>query len=214
MQTTILDSNVILIEIIDNGIHVNSYSTYQFFLVSEGIILRARANSIDVKSYQSFYENGPMSDIQRSIDLLYSTGARIIVVAAEGPSQLAALTVAAHSGYINNETVWISLDFDRNSLYPSIKSFNDIIERRRNNTDVIPDVYTKVATTTKNNKSDLLSMIDPVEYAARITPNMTPIDYNNTFSGGVFTMDAMKELPGYAPFDEFLDKWSHLDPAM
>jgi hypothetical protein len=193
-------------------------------LVFENIVMKARINDIHVKAYQSFYENGPKSDIKKSLDALSATGARVIFVAAEGTAQLAALTIAAHSGYINNDTVWITIDVDTNTLFAAVNDYNSILARRANNTDIVPSIYdtTSIDEVSSNStksslalkKQSLSNLIDPVEYAARATSNFNQIDFNSTFSGGVFTFDVLKELPGYPPFDTFLDKWSHLDPAM
>ena len=193
-------------------------------IVSESVVMKARLAGIHIKSYQLFYEEGPKSNIKKSIDTLMASGARVIFIAAEGPAQLAAMTVAAHSGYINNNTVWITTDTITSTLSAAISDFNSIVERRANNTDVIPTFYNmptddngsgSLTNETKAvQRQSLLDMIDPVEYAARQVKNLTTINYEETFSGGVFMFDVLKELPGYAPFDAFLNKWSQLDPAM
>jgi basic membrane lipoprotein Med (substrate-binding protein (PBP1-ABC) superfamily) len=186
-------------------------------------MMKARRSGIRVKSYQSFYEEGPKSDIKKSIDTLAATGVRVIFIAAEGAAQIAAMTIAAHSGYINDDTVWITVDADTNTLFAAVNDYNSILERRANGTDVVPAIYDAVSTDAQSNNTksskesktqSLINLIDPVEYAARSATNLQPINYNATFSGGVFTFDVLKELPGYAPFDAFLDKWSKLDPSM
>ncbi|CEP13767.1 hypothetical protein [Parasitella parasitica] len=192
--------------------------------LSENVVIKARMHGIHVKSYLSFYDDGSISDIKKSLDTLKASGVRVIFVAAEGPAQMAAMTIAAHSGYINDKMVWITINADTDTLFAAVNDYNAILARRANNTDVVPDVYKTVANddsllnTTKSGraskKQDLLDLIDPVEYGARTTNNFTQIDFNSTFSGGVFTFDVLKELPGYPPFDAFMDKWSHLDPAI
>ncbi|KAI9257749.1 periplasmic binding protein-like I [Helicostylum pulchrum] len=192
--------------------------------LSENVVMKARANGIHIKSYQSFYDEGPKSDIKNSIDALASTGVRIVFIAAEKSAQLAALTVAAHHGYINNNTVWITVDTDPNELHKAVMKFNTIIEQRFNKTDIVPEVYNSSlvdilpsdnAPGSKTVKKQLLSdVIDPIEYAARLTNSLVPIDYSNVFSGGVFIINNLRELTGYPPFDHFIDKWSHLDPSM
>lgn len=191
------------------------------YVVSETIVMKARIRGVQIRSYQSFYEDGPKSDIEKSLNLLAATGARVIFVAAEGTAQIAALTVAAHSGLINNDTVWITIDADTDTLFAAVNDYNSILARRANNTDVIPSIYQVASVNESSTRADqtlkkqtVIDLIDPVEYAARSTNNFTLIDFNKTFSGGVFTFDTLKELPGYPPFDTFLDKWSHLDPAM
>lgn len=185
--------------------------------------MKARAHGIHIKSYQSFYEEGPKSDVKKSIDALASTGVRIVFIAAEGSAQLAAMTVAAHNGNINNSTVWIAIDTDANALVSAVNSFNTVLARRANNTDIIPNIYNaeSIETPIKSGKDSktasrqsMLDSIDPVEYAARLTTILTPINYEEVFSGGVFIIDSLRELSGYKPFDTFLDKWSRLDPDM
>lgn len=184
--------------------------------------MKARQAGIHVKSYQQFYEDGPKSEIKKSLDTFMASGVRVVFVAAEGASRLAAMTVAAHNGYINNDTVWITTDLDTETLFAAVNDFNAILERRANNTDVVPKIYGQALDAPSNSteekktlkKQSLINLIDPVEYSARAATNFTQINYNATFSGGVFMFDVLKELPGYPPFDKFLDKWSRLDPAM
>ncbi|KAI8640133.1 hypothetical protein BD408DRAFT_445423 [Parasitella parasitica] len=192
--------------------------------LSENVVMKARMHDIHVKTYLSFYDDGPKSDIKKSLDMLVATGVRVIFVAAENAAQMAVLTIAAHSGYINDKTVWITINADTNTLFAAVKDYNAILGRRANNTDVVPAIYKTAfaddasSNTTKSDrasrKQSLIDLIDPVEYGARTTNNFTQIDFNSTFSGGVFTFDVLKELPGYPPFDTFLNKWSHLDPAI
>lgn len=173
--------------------------------------MKARISGIHVKSYQSFYEDGAKSDIRKSLDALLSTGARIIFVAAEGEAQLAAMTLAAHAGYINNDTVWLTTDMDVGDLYKAVMNFNSIIEKRINHTDIVPaiDDTDQESLITKKQTG-----FGPIEYAARMAANLTTISYNKTFSGGLFIFETLNELPGYAPFDDFLGKWSKLNPVM
>lgn len=181
--------------------------------------MKARQRGIHVKTYQSFYEEGPKSNIEKSIDALASSGARVIFIAAEGVAQMAALTVAAHKGYINDNTVWITINADTNTLYAAVNDYNAILSRRANNTDIVPEIYhmdmdSATQSSRSKKKQSMLDLIDPVEYAARTTTDLNPIQYNKTFAGGVFLFDTLKELPGYTPFEDFVHKWSHLDPAM
>ncbi|KAI8084342.1 periplasmic binding protein-like I [Gilbertella persicaria] len=174
--------------------------------LSENIVLKARLNGIQVKSYQSFYDNGPQSDIQKSLDTFMSTGAHIILVAAQGDAQTAVMTVAAHRGYMNNNNVWITMDTDAHTLYSAVQDYNSILEKRANHINVVPEQ--------QNMTRALKSTIDPVTYAARAATDLNPIDYHASFSGGIFLLDILKNLTGYDPFDQFIDKWSHLDPTM
>ncbi|KAI8989372.1 periplasmic binding protein-like I [Pilobolus umbonatus] len=187
--------------------------------LSENIVMKARLNGIRVRSYQPFYEKGAKSDIKKAIDSLISTGVRIIYLAAEGSAQLAALTVAAHNGYMNDDNVWITTDTDATVINSAINVFNSILKKRVDHTDIIPAIYNEIDdsftdNTKSSKKQNDLNLIDPVEYYARSTLDLHPIDYNQSFAGGIFIIDFLKELPGYPPFDQFLDKWSHLDPIM
>jgi hypothetical protein len=100
---------------------------------------------------------------------------------------------------------------DIDDLYKAVLNFNSIIEKRVNHTDIIPtleETDQDSAITKKQNSSG------PIEYAARMAANLTTINYNKTFSGGVFSFETLNELPGYEPFDDFLGKWTQLDPIM
>lgn len=182
--------------------------------VSESVVMKARLNGISVKSYQSFYEDGPKSDIRKSLDTLMSTGVRIIFIAAEGDALLTAFTLAAQAGYINKDTVWITTDTDTNDLFHAVQNFNTILEKRANHTDIVPTNYTVADDPFKLKKILDVESVDPIAYAARMTSNLTTISYNQTFSGGVFIFEALNQLSGYEPYDIFHEKWANLDPRM
>ncbi|KAI9018770.1 periplasmic binding protein-like I [Phycomyces nitens] len=180
--------------------------------LSENTIMKARMRGITVKTYQSFYEDGPTSDIQHSIDTLMQSEARIIIIAAEGKALTTALTVAANSGYINDSSVWLMFGETSAPLIEAIDRFNRVIAQRIRAPDSIQTVVRYAGLTGLNQKTS--QAVDPAEYAARVTTYIRPIDFNTTFSGGVFMFKSRMGLTGYPPFDEFMDKWSRLDPKM
>ncbi|ORZ15702.1 periplasmic binding protein-like I [Absidia repens] len=171
--------------------------------LSKDIIMKARDHNIAIIGYQSFFDGEPTSNIQNSVDSLMETGARVIFVAATDDAPLAALVTAAHSGYINNDNVWLTIGVDTNELHQSVLSFNNILSLRANNSSEI----------THSNSSNS-SGVDALTYVAQTTQKLTPIQYNSSFSGGVFGFDAIVSLPGYPPFDNFLQKWASLDPSL
>lgn len=174
--------------------------------------MQAKKSDISIKGYQSFYDLGPISDIKSSIDALMSTGARIIVLAStDQDAMITSLILAAHSGYINNDNVWITIGIeDATVLKQAVNKFNDILTLRNNNNNTqlppLPNINT--------NDKKALAKIDPIIYAARTTNDLTPIQYNDAFSGGIFTFSSASAIPNYPPFEQFLEKWSMLDPTM
>ncbi|KAG0178684.1 hypothetical protein DFQ29_003128 [Apophysomyces sp. BC1021] len=157
--------------------------------LSESLVAKAKMQGIRVLAYEEFYKEGPNSDIQASIDTVMKAGARIVFLAAEDDAQLAALTVAANAGYINNETVWITTGTITDELNQAVNLFNNVIRARINNTD---HRQSKTA----------------IDYAARRTNTLNPIEYNSTFSGGLFTFETRSNLTGYPPFDNFVGEWA------
>jgi hypothetical protein len=158
--------------------------------------MKARTYNIAVKGYQPFLDHGPKSNVNRSIDTLMATGARIILVAATDDTAVAALVTAAHNGYFNKDTVWLAIRTDTDALWQAVISFNHALSLRNN--------------TGPTNST----AVDPIVRMAEMTQDTTPIQYNSTFSGGVFIFDSVVNLPGYAPFDQFLQRWASLDPSM
>ncbi|KAI8343028.1 periplasmic binding protein-like I [Chlamydoabsidia padenii] len=163
--------------------------------LSKDIIMKARTYNINVKGYQLFLNRGQKGNVQKSIDTLMSTGARIIFVAAMDDALTTALVAAANKGHINKDTVWLTIGADTNELLQSVNKFNHALSLRTNNVQnsTNPDSIIRLAETTHNT---------------------TPINYNSTFSGGVFIFNSIVNLPGYAPFDQFLQKWASLDPTI
>ncbi|KAI8097085.1 periplasmic binding protein-like I [Halteromyces radiatus] len=183
--------------------------------LSTDVIMKARAHNIIIKGYQSFYDHGPTSDIQSSIDTLMATGARVIFVAAADDAPMAALIVAAHSGYINNDNVWLTIGIQSDSLQQNVINFNNIISTRADSAEWTSQSSASQSSASQSSaSSSVLPNIDPVLYAANTTRKLTHIEYNSTFSGGVFSFESIMSLPGYPPFDQFLQRWSSLDPAM
>ncbi|KAF7729898.1 hypothetical protein EC973_003632 [Apophysomyces ossiformis] len=175
--------------------------------LSQNMIMKARTQGIKVTSYQTFYSDGPVSDVQTSVETLMATGSRIILLAAENDAQLTALTVAAHLGYINNDTVWITFGENTDALWNAVDRFNSVITRRINHVNIYNN-------TNGNNTYQWMTNVDPIEYAANSTAVLNTIAFNSTFAGGVFMFRYRLNLTGYAPYDEFMRKWAKLDPAM
>ncbi|KAI8145338.1 periplasmic binding protein-like I [Fennellomyces sp. T-0311] len=164
--------------------------------LSESLIMKSKFKGIQVKAYQKFYDNGPESDIRASIDMLMNSGIQIVFVAAEGDAQLAVFSIAGHMGYVNNNTVWMGMGRITDELFEAVNQFNTVLDER---------VHVSKPIVQKNNTT-------AITYAAQTTSNLQPISFNDTFSGGVFLFDATLDLSGYPPYDQFVDKWSHLDP--
>ncbi|ORZ05093.1 periplasmic binding protein-like I [Absidia repens] len=177
--------------------------------LSKDIIMKAHNHNIVIKGYQPFFDHGTTSDIQLSVDRLMATGARVIFVAALDDAPLAALTVAAQRNYINKDTVWLTIGVDSNLLQQSVNTYNNILSLRAQGNDINADNISY-----DNKSSTSSTQIDHLVYAAKTSQNLTLIQYNSTFSGGVFAFKSMISLPGYAPFDHFLQKWASLDPAL
>lgn len=121
------------------------------------------------------------------------TGARIVIVAADAPEQVSLLTIAANMGYINDEFVWLNIGSVSDDLYLGTQKFNNLIAQRQNGT--LPPAPQNASA---------------ISLAARLTQNVTPIDFNNTFNG-MISFDIWLELEGYPPYEDFLDRWSRLD---
>lgn len=178
--------------------------------------MKSKMKGIHVKAYQKFYEQGPKSDIQGAISTLMDTGVQIIFLAAEGDAQLAALTVAAHMGHINNNTVWMTMGSITDDLFSAVSEFNLALSNRTTQDGSSESVLNATLIGSSDNTTDYNhdNRTTAIEYAASITDNLTPIDFNRTFSGGVFSFEPMLDIPGYPPYDSFVEKWSKLDPNM
>ncbi|KAI7850018.1 periplasmic binding protein-like I [Circinella umbellata] len=181
--------------------------------LSESLIMKSKLQGVHVQAYQKFYEDGPQSNIHSSIDILMNTGVQIIIVAAEGESQLAAFTVAGNMGHINNNTVWVSMGKITNELYNGVQKFNTQMEHRISSTTTTSSISPTNNINNNNSKTNK-NDTDAISFIARTTPHLQSISFNETFSGGVFLLDSTLELHGYKPYDEFIEKWSHLDPNM
>jgi hypothetical protein len=156
--------------------------------------MQAKTSDIRVVTYQAFRTTGGHSNIMTVLDQFAQSGARIVIVAADTPQQVSLLTIAANMGYVNDEFVWITIGAVDNELYNGTQRFNTLIQQRQNGT---------LAPAPQN--ATALSL------AARLTENVSTIDYNKTFNG-MISFDIWLDLQGYPEYDEFLDKWSHLDP--
>jgi hypothetical protein len=154
---------------------------------------------VQVKSYQTFFDSGDTNNIHASIDTLMSLGSRVIFIASKDIEQITnVLTIAAHAGHINHETVWITMqDVKTNLLQEKVNQFNDIISLRRllltESRLIIPRHF-------KN----------AVEQVAWTTEDLEYCDYKSSFAGGIFSFVPVVDLPSYPPFDEFNQKWSNM----
>ncbi|KAI7879784.1 periplasmic binding protein-like I [Lichtheimia hyalospora FSU 10163] len=192
-----------------------------YMTLSESLVMKTKAKGIHVKAYQKFYEDGPQSDIEGPINTLMNDGIKIVFVAAEGDAQLAALTVAANLGHINNSTVWLTTGTIAKSLASATRQFNDALQKRKDieqqqqqrnqqgSND--PSSSSSSSSTAYNITADASNAI---LYAAATTKNLEPIDFEKTYAGGVFSFESTLDLKGYPPYESFLDRWSQLDPSM
>ncbi|KAI9497750.1 periplasmic binding protein-like I [Zychaea mexicana] len=171
--------------------------------LSESLIMKSKLKGVQVKAYQKFFEDGPESNIRGSIDILMNSGVQIVFVAAEGEAQLAAFTIAGHMGHINNNTAWVGMGRITDELYDAAQRFNTAINQR-----ILVSKPPSALPHENNNNNDT----DAIAYTAKTTSLLRSIQFNETFSGGVFLFDSTLDLAGYPPYDEFADKWSHLDP--
>ena len=174
--------------------------------------MKSKLQGVHVQAYQKFYEDGPQSDIRSSIDILMNTGVQIVIVAAEGEPQLTALTVAGNMGYINNNTVWVSMGKVADELYDAVQEFNTQVEHRISSASSSASITNPASNSDNSRKND--SDANAISYAAKSTPHLQPMSFNETFAGGIFLLDSTLDLHGYPPYDEFVEKWTHLDPNM
>lgn len=183
------------------------------YSVSESLVMKSKAKGIHVKAYQKFYEDGPQSDIQGPINTLMNDGIKIVFVAAEGDAQVAALTVAANLGHINNSTVWLTTGTIAQSLASATRQFNDAIQKRKESEQQQEQQQqgTTLSSTAYNVTADTSNAI---LYAAATAKNLEPIDFEKTYAGGLFSFESTLDLKGYPPYESFLDRWSQLDPTM
>ena len=164
--------------------------------MSEHLVLKARRQGIQVVSYQSFYEDGSPNDIRKSLNTIISTGVRIIFVAAQGDAQTAAFVLAAHENYMNDRLVWITPELNVQSLFSAVNQYNTVLSDR-------------AMSLTKSYLEE-----NPIVYAAITATQLHLINYSASFSGGLFSLEFLKDLSGYKPYDAFVKKWSQLDPTM
>ncbi|KAJ2961929.1 hypothetical protein NQZ79_g2877 [Umbelopsis isabellina] len=163
--------------------------------ISEHAIMQAKTSDIRVVTYQAFRTTGGHSNIMTVLDQFAQSGARIVIVAADTPQQVSLLTIAANMGYVNDDFVWLTIGAIDDELYNGTQRFNNLIKQRQNGT---------LAAAPPN--ATALSL------AARLTENVSTIDYNKTFNG-MISFDIWLDLQGYPEYDAFLDRWSHLDPV-
>lgn len=167
-------------------------------IVSENLIVKSKANGINIRAYQKFYEDGPASDVAGAIKTLMESGVQIVFLAAEGEPQTTALALAASMGYVSNHTVWITIGAITNELYDAVQDLNHALQ-------------SSSAGSSSNNRTT--SNVSALQHAVQTTKNLnTLVDFNSTFAGGVFMFEPLLNLTGYPPYDAFQQKWSNLDP--
>ncbi|KAI9251354.1 periplasmic binding protein-like I [Phascolomyces articulosus] len=187
--------------------------------LSQYIIMNAKTQGVHIQTYQSFYDDTTsISQVAKDIDEFLSSGVRIILVAAQGDAQTTALTVAAHRGYMDENHVWL-IPGPLQDLQNAITRFNDILYRRSQGEQLSEathvgqqDVSQKTLDSNKTVSS--LGWVTPLDYLAWTTIDTSPISYDDAFSGGIFSFRKGMDLSGYPPYDQFLEKWSRLDPAL
>ncbi|KAI9289538.1 periplasmic binding protein-like I [Umbelopsis sp. AD052] len=161
--------------------------------LSEHAIMKSRTSNVRVLTYQAFRTGGGHSNVMSVLQQFAETGARIVIVAADTPDQVSLLTVAANMGYVNDEFVWLTIGSVSDDLYLATQRFNNLIALRQNGT---------ISPAPQNASA--------ISLAARLTNNVTPIDFNTTYNG-MISFDIWLDLQGYPPYENFLDRWSRLD---
>ncbi|ORX61729.1 periplasmic binding protein-like I [Hesseltinella vesiculosa] len=163
--------------------------------LAQDIMMKARNNGIVIRGYQSFPSQGASSEIRRAMDSLIGSGTRVVFVATTGDVSLTTMVTAANAGYISNDYVWLTISMDTDALYHQVQKFNNFLPLRSNLT-AMPNIT------------------DPMLGLAKWTSDTSPIDFNRTFAGGIFNFFDTVVLPGYPPYDHFVQKWAALDPKM
>ncbi|KAI8147771.1 periplasmic binding protein-like I [Fennellomyces sp. T-0311] len=184
--------------------------------LSQYMIMKAKSQGVHIKTYQGFYnDNDPISQVYKDILGFLTSGVRVIVVAAQGDAQLAALTTAAHLGYMDINHVWISLG-PVGDIKASVDRFNSILARRGNGEQLQDEENVGMQVVAQNSldSNRTQNWISPVDYLAWTTTKTQTIPYETAFSGGIFSFMTGKNLTGYPPYDQFADKWTRMDPAM
>lgn len=155
--------------------------------------MKSRTSNVRILTYQAFRSGGGHSNVMSVLQQFAETGARIVIVAADTPDQVSLLTVAANMGYVNDEFVWLTIGSVSDDLYAATQRFNNLIALRKNGT---------ISPAPQNASA--------ISLAARLTDNVTPIDFNKTYNG-MISFDIWLDLQGYPPYENFLDNWSRLD---
>ncbi|KAI9273772.1 periplasmic binding protein-like I [Helicostylum pulchrum] len=154
--------------------------------LTQALISKSKKFGMQIKSYQTFYDTGDTNNIHASIDTLMSFGSRVIVIATKEIDQIVTiLTIAAQSGHIRHETVWITMANVQLELQSTISTFNRIVSSRSTADTTIPTFF-------KN----------AIEKTAWTT-NVSSINYKTAFAGGIFTFESETNLTGYLPYDSF-----------
>ena len=181
--------------------------------------MKAKSQNVHIQTYQAFYDDtASISQVVKDIDNFLSSGVRIVLVAAKGDAQITALAVAAHLGYMDRHHVWV-IPGRLQDLQNATASFNDILYRRSqgeqlNEANHVGEQDVSQKTLDSNTTTARQGWVAPLDYLAWTTTDTTPISYNDTFSGGVFSFRKGMDLSGYPPFDQFLEKWKRLDSSL
>lgn len=156
--------------------------------------------TVGVKSSQTYFDSGNTNNIHASIDTLMSLGSRIVFIASKEVDEVVSiLTIAAHAGHINAETVWITMIDVADALKSTISQFNTVI-------------HSRLALQQQQHSEMKQPFQNGAEQVAWTTPNLETVDYASAFAGGLFTFIPYTNLSGdYAPFDEFSQKWTSTD---
>ncbi|CAO3634209.1 unnamed protein product [Mucor hiemalis] len=164
--------------------------------LTQTLISKSKKMNRMVKSSQTYFDSGNKNNIHNSIDTLMSLGSRIVFIASKEVDEIVSiLTIAAHAGHINSETVWITMIDVSDTLKSTLSQFNAIIHNRMELHQIGIEPFQNGA-----------------EQVAWTTPNLEFIDYATAFAGGLFTFVPYTNLSGaYSPFDEFNQKWTLTD---
>lgn len=177
--------------------------------VTQALISKSKKmkGMVGVKSSQTYFDSGNTNNIHASIDTLMSLGSRIVFIASKEVNEVVSiLTIAAHAGHINAETVWITMIDVADALKSTISQFNTIIHSRL---AFQQQQQPHQQQQQQQPHSEMKSFQNGAEQVAWTTSNLETIDYASAFAGGLFTFIPYTNLSGdYAPFDEFSQKWA------
>ncbi|EPB87172.1 hypothetical protein HMPREF1544_05997 [Mucor circinelloides 1006PhL] len=201
IPTDLLDVDVVISFILSqNWTTLGILYTTDAGLVTQNLISKTKKMGIlSVKSSQTFEDDGNTNNIHASIDTLMSLGSRVVFIASKD-SAAKALLIAAVTGHVNNETVWLIMGNASNvthQLNQHVDLYNRIIQTRLNS----------------GNQSSPTTYENAVEQLAWSTNKLNLLTMEHLFVGGVFIFEQQTELTGYPPYDTFRQKLSQFDPS-